>query len=75
MACGTVPITAPLPGMHALIDESLIAPDATPEQLSACLLARVDKLDELRSDVVRRSNEFAYARAAERLISIYSRFL
>jgi len=75
MACGTVPITAPLPGMRALIDESLIAPDATPEQLSACLLARVDKLDELRSDVVRRSNEFAYARAAERLISIYSRFL
>lgn len=75
MACGTVPISAPLPGMRALIDESLIAPDSTPEQLAACLLARVEKLDNLRSDVVLRSSDFSYARAAERLISIYSKFL
>ena len=75
MACGTVPITAPLPGMQALVDSSFIASDATSESLAECLLAQIDSLNDLRAGVVERSTEFASARAAERLTQIYSRIL
>ena len=75
MACGTVPITAPLPGMQALVDSSFIASDATSESLAECLLAQIDSLNDLRAGVVERSTEFASVRAAERLTRIYSRIL
>src|SRR6266545_1319824 len=75
MACGTVPITAPLPGMQALVDSSFIASDATSESLAECLLAQIDSLNDLRAGVVEHSTEFASARAAERLTRIYSRIL
>jgi glycosyltransferase involved in cell wall biosynthesis len=79
MACGAVPITAPLAGMEAILggdlSPSLIAAEATAQNLAACLLARIAALDVLRKSVVERSTEFAYPRAAERLIGIYSKIL
>ena len=79
MACGTVPISAPLAGMEAILgrdlSESLIAADTTAENLAACLVARITALDVLRKSVVERSTEFAYHRAAERLIGIYSKIV
>ena len=75
MACGAVPIVAPLPGVRAIVDESLIARDSTPDSIAGCLLARVDLLDQFRRAVVKRSEQFTYARAAERLLSAYSSIL
>ena len=79
MACGTVPITAALAGMEAILGRelsaSLIAADVSAQNLAACLLARIAALDVLRNNVVERSMEFAYPRAAQRLIGIYSEIL
>ncbi len=74
MACATVPIAAPLPGMQALLGDlsaSLIAH----EDLAACVMTAMDRLDDLRARVVARSNEFIYPRAAERLLAAYSKIL
>lgn len=78
MACAAVPITAPLAGMPAILGNlsaSLIAPGATADDLASSLLARVESLDDLRGKCAGRSAEFVYARAAERLITSYSKFL
>ena len=75
MACGTVPIVAPLPGIDILVDEALIAADPTPDAIADRLVHNVDALDRLRVDVVERSAQFAFSRAAERLMSAYSRVL
>jgi len=73
MACGTVPVTTPLAGMQAIAgDLPLIASDG---DLALHLLARIDRLDDLREKVVDRAGEFTYARAAQRLLAAYSRVL
>jgi glycosyltransferase involved in cell wall biosynthesis len=78
MGCGSVPITAPLPGMRALLgdlSDSLIAADGTADGLASCLLLRIEALDELRDRVVQRSSDFNYPRAAQRLLMAYSGIL
>jgi glycosyltransferase involved in cell wall biosynthesis len=79
MACGTVPITAPLAGMSAILGNhlsaSLTASEGSPDSLASTLLSRVDLLDDLRERVVDRATDFTYPRAAERLITIYSTIL
>jgi glycosyltransferase involved in cell wall biosynthesis len=75
MACGTVPIVAPLPGIDVLVDEALIAADPTPAAIAGRLLQNVDAVDRLRVNVVEQAAQFAFPRAAERLMSAYSRVL
>ena len=76
MACGTVPVVAPLAGIEAIIgDLPLIADAIAADALATLLLSRIDDLDQLRARVVERAGEFAYPRAAERLIGAYSRVL
>jgi glycosyltransferase involved in cell wall biosynthesis len=76
MACGTVPITAPLEGMEAIVGGlPLVAADTTAEALATLLLSRIDDLDDLRTKVVSRAGEFAYPRAAQRLVTAYSQIL
>jgi glycosyltransferase involved in cell wall biosynthesis len=76
MACGVPPVTAPIPGVDALvrdIDSPLIAAAATPEALAAravpILAARPASL---RRATVDNSQQFGYAAAAERLMRAYS---
>jgi glycosyltransferase involved in cell wall biosynthesis len=75
MACGTIPITAPLPGIEAIVEPPLIAAAAAAKDLADCLLRCVESLEKLRTRVADRAGEFAYARAAERLIRIYTNLL
>jgi glycosyltransferase involved in cell wall biosynthesis len=75
MACGAVPIVAPMPGIDALVEQKLIADAATADDLAKTLLGCVDSLNDLRPRVVDRSAEFAYARAAEHLLTAYSNIL
>jgi glycosyltransferase involved in cell wall biosynthesis len=75
MACGTVPIVAPLPGIDALVDERLIAKNFAPTAIAECVFANLPTLDALRAQMVTRAAEFSYARAAERLMSAYSSIL
>lgn len=76
MACGTVPITAPLPGMEAVVGElPVIAAAGTAEALATTLVSRIDALEAWRTRVVDRADYFSYPRAAERLLSGYSGIL
>ena len=75
MACGTVPIVSPLPGIEALVDDRLIAKSFAPNAIAECVFARLGTLDEWRGAMVARAGAFAYARAAERLMSAYSSVL
>jgi len=76
MACGTVPIVAPLAGIEPLIGNlATIASDAKPDALATQLLSCVDDLDTLRVRAVERATEFAYPRAAQRLLAAYSAIL
>lgn len=78
MACATVPVTVPLPGMTALLgdlSESLIAPEPAAGALAARVIERIGSLNELRPRVAERSAAFAYAAAAERLLGVYTKFL
>jgi glycosyltransferase involved in cell wall biosynthesis len=76
MACGTVPITAPLPGMDAMVGElPLVAGDTSADALANLLLSSVADLDTLRTRVVDRAGEFAFPRAAQRLLTAYSQVL
>jgi len=76
MACGTVPITAPLSGIEAIFGElPLVAGDTSADALSNLLLSRVADLDTLRTRVVDRAEEFAFPRAAQRLLTAYSQLL
>ena len=77
MACGVVPVTFPIAGMPALLvglSDSLIASSATPEAAAekVAAIARGD-IAELRRRAYEQSQEFGYARAAERLIEAYER--
>jgi glycosyltransferase involved in cell wall biosynthesis len=78
MACATVPITVPLPGMEALLQDlsaSLIVAEPTAQSLASCILTHIDDLDLLRPRVVTRARDFNYPHAASRLIAAYSRIL
>lgn len=75
MACGTVPIVAPLPGIDALVDAKLIAADLAPNAIADCFFSNLNALDALRDEVTKRAGDFAYARAAARLMSAYSSVL
>jgi glycosyltransferase involved in cell wall biosynthesis len=73
MACGAVPVTAPLPGMEAIVgDLPLVAAEVTSDALASLLLSRVDGLGDLRMRVVDRAEQFAYPHAAQRLFTAYS---
>lgn len=75
IACGVVPVTAPLAGMNALLRgfETLIAPNATPESIAA-RAAEVWNAGTktLRDRLIAHSDLFGYARAAERLKTAYT---
>jgi glycosyltransferase involved in cell wall biosynthesis len=78
MACGVVPVVAPLGGMHALLRgfDSLIAADATSEAIAACTLeVTASVLPPMRARLLRHSDQFAYPRAAERLETAYAMLL
>jgi glycosyltransferase involved in cell wall biosynthesis len=78
MACGVVPVTFPIAGIPALLgalSDSLIASASTAEAAAerVAVIARADIAD-LRRRAYEQSQEFGYARAAERLIEAYERF-
>lgn len=77
MACGVPPATFPIDGVPALtgpLTSRLVAPASTPEALAVTVAALLGtNTAELRSEVSRRSHEFGYDRAAERLRDHYSR--
>jgi glycosyltransferase involved in cell wall biosynthesis len=76
MACGTVPITAPLNGMEAIVGElPLIANDTSAAALADQVFTLVEDLDALRTRVVEHAAEFAFPRAAQRLMTAYSQVL
>ncbi|HYC60846.1 MAG TPA: glycosyltransferase [Thermoanaerobaculia bacterium] len=72
MACGVPVVAFPIEGIDALLPREWIASDAEPASLAALaelLLAR--EAAPLRAAAAQRSQEFGYARAAERLIAAY----
>ncbi|MGZ4809614.1 MAG: glycosyltransferase, partial [Thermoanaerobaculia bacterium] len=78
MACGAVPVTAPVPGMHALLRgfDGLIAADAT----AGAIAERASEvwssdMTSLRARLDRHSDQFSYPRAAERLKTAYATLL
>lgn len=77
MACGVPPVSMPIEGVAALTGELsrlLIAPGNSPAALAATVAALLGtNTAELRSRVSRRSEEFGYTRAAERLLERYER--
>ncbi len=74
MACGVVPVSAPIPGVEALVrglDTPLIAVAATPEAIAARATPILAARGILRKAVVQQSQQFGYEPAAERLIRAY----
>ncbi|HWW60820.1 MAG TPA: glycosyltransferase family 4 protein [Thermoanaerobaculia bacterium] len=71
MACGVPPATYPIDGVRALTGGlPLVADESTPEALAR---RTVDVLKrDLRNRVHQRSKEFAYTRAARRLLEAYA---
>ena len=78
MACGVVPVVAPLAGMPALLRgfDALIADAATPEAIAAVALEVIgSSLPPLRERLIRHADQFAYPKAAERLRTAYATLL
>jgi hypothetical protein len=75
MACGVVPVSAPIEGIDALLDGAgapLVALSATPEALASRALPILAARDaSLRNTVIEHSQQFGYAAAAERLLNAY----
>ncbi|HET7433365.1 MAG TPA: glycosyltransferase family 4 protein [Thermoanaerobaculia bacterium] len=73
MACGVVPATFPIEGMDALAGTlPLLARDPSPQSLAQHVAATLKgDLLQLRAQVITRSHDFAYGRAAERLLAGY----
>jgi glycosyltransferase involved in cell wall biosynthesis len=72
MACGVPPVSYPIEGVSALVDDArLVARDATPESLARSAVAILDDA-ALRRQVAGRARGFGYARAAGRLLEAYS---
>ena len=74
MACGVPPAVFPLEGVDALLgDRSLVAAASDPSALAATAAALLRRdAGALRAAVERRSHEFGYARAAQRLMAVYT---
>jgi len=77
MVCGVVPITFPLEGMPAILGDlapRLIATASTPDAAASNVLAAFrSDIAELRRRAYQQSENFSYARAAERLMGVYGR--
>ncbi|HEX3111066.1 MAG TPA: glycosyltransferase family 4 protein [Thermoanaerobaculia bacterium] len=74
MACGVVPVSAPIPGVEALVrglDTPLIAATSTPEAIAMRLTPILAARGILSKAAVRQSQQFGYAPAAERLMQAY----
>jgi glycosyltransferase involved in cell wall biosynthesis len=74
MACGVVPVSAPIPGVEALVrglDTQLIAAASTPEALAVRLTPILAARGILSKAVVLQSQQFGYEQAAERLMKAY----
>lgn len=72
MACGVPVATYPIEGVDALVGRELIAAQADPEALASLASSLLDREQEaLRVAVWKRSQEFGYERAAQRLIDAY----
>jgi glycosyltransferase involved in cell wall biosynthesis len=75
MACGVVPVSAPIEGVDALLEgvpASLIALSAAPEALATRVIPLLAERDvSLRRAVIAHSQNFGYAAAAERLLRAY----
>jgi glycosyltransferase involved in cell wall biosynthesis len=70
MACAVPAASYPIDGVAALTGPEQIASAPTPDALAAIVRQTLGR-PELRSSVAERSQEFGYARAAKRLISVY----
>ncbi|HEX7190262.1 MAG TPA: glycosyltransferase family 4 protein [Thermoanaerobaculia bacterium] len=74
MACGVVPVSAPIPGVEALVrglDIPLIAASSTPDAIAARATPILADRGSLSHAVVEQSLQFGYAEAAKRLIRAY----
>ncbi len=74
MACGVVPVSAPIPGVEALIrgvETQLVAAASTPEAIAVRATPILAARGILRKAVVQQSQQFGYEPAAERLIKAY----
>ena len=75
MACGVVPVSAPIPGVEALVrglDTQLVAVASTPEAIAVRATPILAARGILRKAVVAQSQQFGYAQAAQRLIRAYA---
>lgn len=75
MACGVTPVSAPIPGVEALVrdlDTPLVAAASTPEAIAARATPVLAARGTLQKAVVRQSQQFGYAQAAERLLRAYT---
>jgi glycosyltransferase involved in cell wall biosynthesis len=75
MACGVVPISAPLPGISSLLRglDSLVASDASAEAVAARAEAIWSGgVGTVRDRLQQQAGQFAYSRAAERLKTAYA---
>ncbi len=72
MGCGVAPLVYPIEGMSAIVEADALAPAPTPEALAERVVALADgDLAAARRRAFARSAEFAYGRAAERLLGVY----
>jgi len=74
MACGVVPVSAPIPGVEALVrglDTQLIAVANTPEAIAARATPILAARGLLKRAVVEQSQKFSYEEAATRLMRAY----
>jgi glycosyltransferase involved in cell wall biosynthesis len=74
MACGVVPVSAPIPGVEALVrglETPLIGGSSTPEAIGIRLTPILAARGILAKAAVRQSQKFGYEPAAERLMSVY----
>jgi glycosyltransferase involved in cell wall biosynthesis len=74
MACGVVPVSAPIPGVEALVrglDTPLIAVANTPEAIAAHATPILAARGSLKHAVVEQSKKFGYEEAAKRLMRAY----
>jgi len=76
MSCGAVPVVAPLEGVRALLgdaDARLIASAHSADALARSVISLLrEDLAPLQRLLLQRSDQFAYARAADRLMRAYA---
>lgn len=74
-ACGVIPVTFPIPGVAELLGDLALPLIASESSAEAAAAKTIDVLRGdaamLRRRVWERSDEFRYARAAERLMRVY----